>query len=84
MILNIEGRSIVSILSYRDYKNFLRKYMLLQIEAYETSAGWFFWTAKTENHTAPEWDYLFLLENGVAPQNLCAKENLCSDKSNFQ
>ena len=58
--------------------------MLLQIEAYETSAGWFFWTAKTENHTAPEWDYLFLLENVVAPQNLCAKENLCSDKSNFQ
>ena len=47
-------------------------------------AGWFFWTAKTENHSAPEWDYLYLLEKGIAPKNLCAKENLCSDPSLLQ
>ena len=61
-----------------DYREFLKHYMLLQMEAYETSAGWFFWTAKTENHSAPEWDYLFLLKNGIAPSTLCQKPNLCT------
>ncbi len=37
----------------------------------------FFWTAKTENNCAPEWDYLFLLQNGVVPQNLCQRETFC-------
>ena len=38
----------------QEYKDFLKHYMLLEMEAYETSAGWFFWTAKTENHSGPE------------------------------
>lgn len=75
---------LMYLIHFREYIEFLRKYMLLQMEAYETSAGWFFWTAKTENHSAPEWDYLYLLEKGIAPKNLCAKENLCSDPSLLQ
>ena len=63
-----------------DYKKFLQRYMLFQMEAYETNAGWFFWTAKTENHSAPEWDYLFLLKQGIAPQDLCSKPSLCQRK----
>lgn len=60
-----------------EYKEFLKKYMILQMESYEAGSGWFFWTAKTENHCAPEWDYLFLLKNDIAPKNLCQKMNLC-------
>jgi len=33
--------------------------MLAQIEAFEAASnglGWFFWTGKTERHSAPEWD----------------------------
>ena len=65
---------IKSYLNSSSYKEFLRDFMLSQIEAYESSVnsvGWFFWTAKTERHRAPEWDYLFLLENDIAPKDLC-------------
>ena len=60
-----------------DYKEFLGQYMGAQMDAYEAGNGWFFWTAKTENNCAPEWDYLFLLQNGIAPPNLCERERIC-------
>ena len=41
----------------------------------------FFWTAKTENNCAPEWDYLYLLQNGIVPQNLCQRDTFCQFKS---
>jgi len=41
------------------------------------AAGWVFWTAKTEDHCAPEWDYLFLLENGIVPADLCNRDTVC-------
>ena len=40
--------------------------------------GWFFWTAKTEENCAPEWDFLFLLEQGIAPANLCERQSYCN------
>ena len=40
--------------------------------------GWFFWTAKTEENCAPEWDFLFLLEQGIAPADLCQRDRYCS------
>ena len=40
--------------------------------------GWFFWTAKTEDNCAPEWDFLFLLEQGIAPADLCQRDHYCS------
>ena len=57
--------------------------MRFQMEAYETGLGWFFWTAKTENHSAPEWDYLFLLKNGIAPPNLCETPKFCTHKKHL-
>ena len=27
---------------------------------------------------APEWDFLFLLEQGLLPQDLCARESYCT------
>ena len=27
---------------------------------------------------APEWDFLFLLEQGILPQDLCARETYCN------
>merc|ERR1711936_175875 len=67
--------------TYNDYyKDFLGQYFLAQIDAYEygeNGAGWFMWTMKTENNCAPEWDFIFLLEKGVIPPNLCQRETVC-------
>jgi glucan 1,3-beta-glucosidase len=60
-----------------EYRDFLRQYMVAQMDAFEAADGWFFWTAKTENNCGPEWDYLLLLQNGIAPQNLCERETYC-------
>ena len=56
--------------------------MLAQIEAFEAASnglGWFFWTGKTEQHAAPEWDLLFLLDNDMAPKTFCSRaKKVCS------
>lgn len=64
----------------REYKNFLQDFFLAQIDGYEKGArgkGWYFWTAKTENNCAPEWDFLFLVQNGIVPSDLCNRPNFC-------
>jgi len=68
--------------TYSDaYKEFLGQYFLAQIDAFEYGAngvGWFMWTMKTENNCAPEWDFIFLLEHGIIPADLCNREKFCS------
>jgi len=62
------------------YKDFLRSYFIAQIDAFEygdNGAGWFMWTMKTEGNCAPEWDFIFLLEQGVIPGDLCNRETYC-------
>ncbi|BFZ64090.1 hypothetical protein YB2330_005228 [Saitoella coloradoensis] len=46
----------------------IRQFIEAQLDAYETGAGWIFWTAKTE--AAPEWNFIDLVNNGVMPQPL--------------
>jgi hypothetical protein len=41
-------------------------------------AGWMMWTLKTEDSCAPEWDFLLLLQIGVIPADLCARETVCT------
>ena len=62
-----------------EYKDFLRKFFLAQTEVYEKKGvGWFFWTAKSENNCAPEWDFIYLLDSGIIPANLCEGiSNVC-------
>jgi len=60
-----------------EYKDFLRKFFLAQIDGFEQGAGWIFWTGKTENNSSPEWDYLFLLQQGVMPADLCSRDTYC-------
>ena len=62
-----------------EYKQFLQEYFLAQIEPYQNfgGIGWFFWTGKTLNNCAPEWDFLFLVENSIIPHDLCTKTNFC-------
>jgi len=63
-----------------EYKQFLREYLIAQMDAYEYGihgAGWFMWTMKTEDQCAPEWDFIFLLDNGIAPENLCERPTYC-------
>ena len=55
-----------------EYKEFLKEFFLAQSEGYQNKGvGWFFWTGKTENNCAPEWDYLYLLEKEIIPRNIC-------------
>ena len=60
-----------------EYLVFLNEYALAQMDGYEIGKGWFFWTAKTENVCAPEWDYIFLLQAGIMPANLCERNTYC-------
>jgi len=64
-----------------DYKDFLKNFFLAQIDGFEKGdrgVGWYFWTAKTENNCAPEWDFLFLVQNGIIPQDLCSRQSYCT------
>jgi aryl-phospho-beta-D-glucosidase BglC (GH1 family) len=64
-----------------DYIQFLQDFIRAQMDSHESKgagSGWFFWTAKTENNCAPEWDYIFLLDNGIAPADLCTRTTYCS------
>jgi len=60
-----------------DYKEFMSNFFLAQIDSFEAGAGWFFWTGKTEGNSSPEWDYLFLLDQGVIPADLCNRRRYC-------
>lgn len=64
-----------------DYKEFLKSYFLAQIDGYEKKPnghGWYFWTGKTENNCGPEWDFIFLIQQGVIPQDLCNRPTYCN------
>merc|ERR1712203_558250 len=61
-----------------EYKQFLSDFFLAQIDSFEGGAGWTMWTMKTEEHCAPEWDFIFLLEEGILPQDLCNRPTFCS------
>jgi len=69
-----------------NYVEFLRLWFLSQIDAFEYTEkgnGWFFWSAKIENdYSYGEWNYLSLLDRGVAPANLCQRETFCIFKEN--
>ena len=55
-----------------EYKEFLKEFFIAQTQGYENKGvGWFFFTGKTENNGSPEWDYLYLLEQGIIPPRLC-------------
>lgn len=49
-----------------DYKSFLMQFALNQFAAWTEGqgVGWFFWNFKTEGNTQPQWDYMWLADNG--------------------
>ncbi|KAI9470800.1 MAG: glycoside hydrolase superfamily [Benjaminiella poitrasii] len=60
-----------------DYKGFLLQFLEKQMDAYESSIGWFFWTYKTENHVNPHWDYSLAWEQKFAPANVNSRTHFC-------
>jgi len=60
-----------------EYKQFLADFFLAQIDSFEAGGGWTMWTMKTEEHCAPEWDFIFLLEQAILPQDLCNRPTYC-------
>lgn len=55
-----------------DDKTNIRSFIEAQLDAYESAAGWIFWTWKTES--APEWHMKELLANGLFPQPLSDRQ----------
>lgn len=58
-----------------DQKWQMKRYIEAQIQAFESAAGWVFWTWKTEG--APGWDMGDLIANGVFPQPIDSRSYPC-------
>ncbi|QDS70242.1 hypothetical protein FKW77_007268 [Venturia effusa] len=56
----------------QDLKDQTRKFVEAQLDAYESNAGWLFWTWRTEG--APGWDLGDLIKNGVFPSPVTARQ----------
>ncbi|TRY73119.1 hypothetical protein TCAL_09175 [Tigriopus californicus] len=68
--------------NYSDsHRQFLQDFLIAQMEVQEAASGYFFWTVKTEDHYAPEWDFLALIKNGIVPHTLCTKKSICSSRT---
>jgi glucan 1,3-beta-glucosidase len=61
----------VAALSAADKSN-IRRFIEVQIDAFDKKTGWLFWTWKTEG--APEWDMQQQIAGGVFPQPLTARQ----------
>jgi glucan 1,3-beta-glucosidase len=59
-----------------DYKTFLQTWAVAQMDAYEKSWGWFYWTWKTES--APLWSYQAGLEGNFLPALAYQRDWDCS------
>jgi len=54
----------------QEWKDDIRRYIEVQLDAYNAKTrGYFFWNFKTEGH-AGEWDLFEMLDNHVFPQPL--------------
>ncbi|EER31552.1 glucan 1,3-beta-glucosidase precursor [Candida tropicalis MYA-3404] len=51
-----------------EHKTNVRRYIEAQLDAFEFTGGWIFWSWKTEN--AIDWDFQKLTDNGIFPQPL--------------
>jgi aryl-phospho-beta-D-glucosidase BglC (GH1 family) len=58
-----------------EYRAWLRRYAELQMEAYETGRGWFFWNFKMKE--SPQWDYLLGVEKGWISKNPAERDHHC-------
>ncbi|KAI8065556.1 glycoside hydrolase superfamily [Gongronella butleri] len=61
-----------------EYMEFLGMFAQRQMNAFESTYGWFFWTYKTEEHINPHWDYLLGYEQGWMPQDAGKPKYGCS------
>ncbi|KAK6508610.1 hypothetical protein TWF506_010694 [Arthrobotrys conoides] len=58
-----------------EYKLFLKTWAEAQMDAFEKSWGWFYWTWKTES--APLWSYKAGLEGGIMPEKAYERDWHC-------
>jgi glucan 1,3-beta-glucosidase len=57
-------------------KEDMTKFVEAQLDAFESAAGWIFWTWRTEG--APGWDLGDMLKNGVFPSPVTSRKCKCS------
>jgi glucan 1,3-beta-glucosidase len=67
-----KSQGSVAALSATDKAN-IRRYIEAQLDAFEMKTGWIFWTWRTEG--APEWDMQQLINGGVFPQPVTARQH---------
>ncbi|KAF3909962.1 hypothetical protein ABW20_dc0106283 [Dactylellina cionopaga] len=60
-----------------DYKLFLKTWAQAQMDAFEKTWGWFYWTWKTES--APLWSYQAGLEAGIMPAKAHDRDWSCAE-----
>ncbi|KAJ1664908.1 hypothetical protein IW140_003727 [Coemansia sp. RSA 1813] len=49
----------------KNKKQYMRKFAMAQLQAYEMGSGWIFWNFKTES--ADAWNYMKLVDAGIIP-----------------
>lgn len=67
------GKQTGSVASFsQEDKDNMTRFIEAQLDAFESAAGWLFWTWKTEG--APGWDLGDLLANGVFPKPVTSRK----------
>lgn len=64
-----------------DYREFLKTFAIAQMDAFEKSWGWFYWTWKAE--TAHQWSYEAGLKGGFMPKVAYERDWDCSKSYSF-
>jgi glucan 1,3-beta-glucosidase len=60
-----------------EYKLFLKTFAIAQMDAFEASWGWFYWTWKTES--AAQWSYKHGLDHGYMPAKANERDWSCKN-----
>eukprot|EP01080_Neovahlkampfia_damariscottae_P003167 gene3167-5483_t len=58
-----------------EYKEWMKRFVEVQMDSYEAGVGWFFWNFKAEN--SPHWDYLLGVREGWIPKNPAKRTHKC-------
>ena len=58
-----------------EYKQWMRRFVEIQMDSYEAGSGWFFWNFKAEK--SPHWNYMLGVREGWIPRNPSNRTHKC-------
>ncbi|KAI9591657.1 putative Exo-beta-1,3-glucanase [Syncephalis fuscata] len=62
----------------KEYRQWLKRYAEIQMDAFEAGSGWFFWNFKTERE--PQWSYLEGVKQGWIPKDPSKRTYSCEKR----